>query len=297
MRRFAVLVPLVSVGLLASGLAAAGAATAGTTQGAGGHHGVVHVINLGKAFQARLGHAAHTAESGPAGITYPKGMAPIGGRGGNDCPEPYCPVTYHGGPVQLTPHVYLLLWGPNWSSDPNQAATASYLESFYSGLGNPPGEPADDNWSTVASQYGDASGNPSFNDTVYQGVWQDMNTPPSDTSQTELAAEADTFASTQGITDLADAQIVVATQEGTCPAGFYAPSVCGSNGGYYCAWHNYSKEAYINLPYLLDAGTSCGQDAVNADGTYDGFSMVGGHEFGGKIRLMKRIKVIKRFKK
>jgi hypothetical protein len=106
-----------------------------------------------------------------------------------------------------------------------------------------------------------------------------MNTPPSDTSQTELAAEADTFASTHGITDLADAQIVVATQEGTCPAGFYAPSVCGSNGGYYCAWHNYSNEAYINLPYLLDAGTSCGQDAVNADGTYDGFSMVGGHEY------------------
>ena len=31
------------------------------------------------------------------------------------CTEPNCPVTWQGGPEQHTPHVYLLLWGPNWT--------------------------------------------------------------------------------------------------------------------------------------------------------------------------------------
>jgi hypothetical protein len=273
------LAPLVTAGLLICGLADAGSAAAGTTLGAGGHRAGVHVINLHKAFEARLSRLRHTTQSPVLGMTYPKGMGPIGGRGGNNCPEPYCPVSYEGGPVQLHPHVYLLLWGPNWSSDPNQAATASYLENFYSGLGVQP----DDNWSTLTSQYGDSSGSPSFNEPVYMGASQDISVPPTGVGQAGIAAEADTFATHQGITDLADAQIVVATQSGTCPAGFYAPSVCAAPGGYYCAWHNYSNEAYINLPYLLDAGTACGQDAVNSDGTYDGFSMVGGHEYAETI--------------
>jgi Putative Ig domain/Ricin-type beta-trefoil lectin domain len=278
MKRFFVLVPLVTVGLLVSGLTAAGSAAAGVSHGAGGGRGAVHVIDLRAGFAARLGRAV-VGQAG--GYEYPVGMGPISGRGGNECPEPYCPVSYGGGPVQLDPHVYLLLWGPAWSSNSGEAATASYLENFYSGLGVQP----EDNWSTVTSQYGDSSGDPTFTSAgVYQGVWQDTNPPPTGVDATGLAAEADTFASSQGITDLADAQIVVATQSGTCPAGFYAPSVCGSDGGYYCSWHDYSNEPFINLPYILDAGTSCGEDFVNhSTGTYDGFTMSAGHEYAETI--------------
>ena len=192
--------------------------------GAGAHHlATAGVINLHKAFEARLRQAT-TAQGQIAGIVYPLGAGPLRGRGGNDCAEPYCPVAYQGGPVQHTPHVYLLLWGPNWSSDQNQAATASYLESFYSGLGVPP----QDNWSTVTSQYGDSSGFPTFGKSVFMGMFQDTGVPPTGVGQGGLAAEADTFAADQGITDLSDAQIVVATQSGTCPAGFVGTS-CGGD--------------------------------------------------------------------
>jgi hypothetical protein len=85
-----------------------------------------------------------------------------------------------------------------------------------------------------------------------------------------------------GVTDLTNAQIIVATQSGTCPAGFYAPS-CNGGSGYYCAWHSNSNEPYTNLPYVLDAGGGCGEDFVNAAGTHDGFSIIGGHEYAETI--------------
>src|SRR5690242_5614366 len=246
MKRFLMLVLWAAVGASILALTTAGSATAGTAQGTGTHLASVHVINLHRAFEARLGHAT----LGPiAGIVRPRGTKVPQGQGGNDCAEPNCPVVYNGGPVQHTPRVYLLLWGPHWSSDQNQAATATYLKKFYRGLG----VQSRDNWSKVTSQYNDSTGSPTFNGSVFVGSFQDTSTPPTGVSQAGLAAEADAFASQQGITDLGDAQIVVATQSGTCPAGFFAPNVCGSTGDY-CAWHSFSNEPYTNLPYVLDAG-------------------------------------------
>ena len=278
MKRCLVSVPWVAVGVLVLALAPAGPAVAGTAAGAGAHHlATAGVINLHKAFEARLRQAT-TAQGQIAGIVYPLGAGPLRGRGGNDCAEPYCPVAYQGGAVQHDPHVYLLLWGPNWSADPNQEATASYLAGFYSGLGVAPG----DNWSTVTSQYGDSSGFPGFGKSVFMGMFQDTGVPPAGVGQQGLAAEADTFAAGQGITDLSDAQIVVATQSGTCPAGFAGTSCAGTNNSY-CAWHSVSNEPYTNLPYLLDAGTACGENFVNPSGTRDGFSIVGSGEYADTI--------------
>jgi hypothetical protein len=277
MKRLLTLVLSGTAGITLAGLmTTAGSATAGTLSGTGSHHTPVHVINLHAAYEARLGHATAGL---PAGIFFPKGMGNLPGRGGNGCIDPYCPVAYNEGPVQIHPLVYLLLWGPDWSSDPNQMATANYLENFYAGLGVEP----DDNWSTLTSQYGDASGNPTFGDGVYEGAFNDPTTPPTGVDTAQLAAEADAFAQRQNITDLADAQIVVATQSGTCPAGFYAPAVCGDNGGYYCAWHDYSNEPFTNLPYMLDATSACGADSVNSNGTYDGLTIAAGHEYADTI--------------
>jgi Ricin-type beta-trefoil lectin domain/Putative Ig domain len=278
MRRFLVLMLWVTSGILILGLATAGSTMARATQsaGAGTHRARIHVINLRKAYAARLGYTAQQ-QLPPPGIFYAKGLTPIAGRGGNNCTEPYCAVDDNGGSVQHNPHVYLLLWGPDWSTDPSQAATASHLENFYSGLGVQP----QDNWSTVTSQYGDSTGNPTFGGSVFEGAYYDPSTPPTGVDQTGLATEADTFAAQQGITDLTDAQIVVATQSGTCPQGFYAPS-CGGKG-YYCAWHSASNEPYINLPYLLDAGVACGEDSVNANGTYDGLTIAASHEYADTI--------------
>jgi hypothetical protein len=275
MNRFLTLVPSVAAAILTLGLTAAGPAAAGTAQSAGSHGAPVHVINLHRAYEARLGHTKHGRI---AGITYARGKQPKAGRRVNGCTEPDCPLVYNGGLVQHSPHVYLLLWGPNWASDPSQAASASYLESFYSGLGVQP----QDDWSTTTSQYGDGTGFPTFSGSVYMGAWSDTSTPPTGVDQSQLAAEADAFASNEGITDLNDAQIIVATQSGTCPQGFYAPS-CSGGSGNYCAWHSNSNEPYTNLPYVLDSGGGCGEDFVNPSGTYDGFSIVGGHEYAETI--------------
>lgn len=255
------------VGLAALGVAAT-SVTAWGSQSAGlGPR--VQVINLHAAYEAHLGH---TKPGKIAGITYPRNKRFRVLPTRNSCAEPNCPLVYHGGSVQHSPHVYLLFWGPTWATDSGEQASAAYLESFYAGLGVQP----NDDWSTSNDQYTDSTGSPSFSGSVYEGAFSDTSTPPHGATQSQLAAEADAFASDQGITDLADAQIVVATQSGTIPSGF---------GTQYCAWHSSSNEPYTNLPYMPDAGSNCGQDFVNPapQGNEDGFSIVGGHEYAETI--------------
>ena len=121
--------------------------------------------------------------------------------------------------MQHTPHVYLLLWGPNWTADPNQEASATYLENFFSGLGN---DQAQDNWSTITSpvrgQHRRARR--SLGWSIAGAIHRPQHAAAPTPATPRSAAEADTFATNLGITDLADAQIVVATQSGTCPQGF-----------------------------------------------------------------------------
>lgn len=262
------------MGLSLLGLGTTGSATAGITPGTNGHHAAFPVVNLHKGDEARLRRSTQTY---PVGVLYADGTQRIAGRGGNNCAEPHCSLDYNGGAVQHNPHVYLLLWGPNWSSDPNQEATASYLEKFYQGLGVAP----QDNWSPTMSQYSDSNGHPTFGTSVFAGEWQDSTTPPTDVTEPELATEADTFASQQGITDLGDAQIVIATQSGICPAGFDGPDC--SVSGTFCSWHDYSNEPFTVLPYVLDAGTTCGENDVNTDGPFDGFSIAASHEYADTI--------------
>jgi Ricin-type beta-trefoil lectin domain/Putative Ig domain len=245
-----------------------------------GHLHGVQVINLHRAFETQL---AHTKVGKISGVVYARGHRPkAAANTAATCTEPACPVTWHGGAVQHTPHVYLLLWGPNWTTDPNQEASATYLENFFSGLGN--GQ-ADDNWSTITSQYADATGFPAFSGLVYEGAFNDPSTPRTNTSLAQIGAEADSFAEDQGITDLNDAQIVVATQSGTCPQGFQGT---GCTGGTLprneCGYHSSSNEPFINLPYELDAGMTCGEDSVNpTTGTNDGWSLAGGDLYMGTI--------------
>ena len=209
----------------------------------------------------------------PLAVAYARGHArptlPITAA----CSEPACPLTYHAGPVQHTPKVYLLLWGPDWASG---GSDTMYLRSYLAGLGVRPG----DTWSTSMEQYSDGSGHPSFSGSVLQGAFQDASTPPAGATQTQLAAEADAFYSDHGLTDPTDTQIVVATQSGTCPQGF----ACLGGPGSYCAWHSYTSAnsvPFTNLPYLLDG--PCGQGSVNSPGTYDGFSIVEGHEYAETV--------------
>jgi serine protease len=230
-------------------------------------------------------HALSHAKAGQiAGVVPPRGervkAAPAEGVQAG-CAEPNCDLSYGGGAVQHSPHVYLLLWGPDWASS---SPAYSDLYWLYDGLGVSP----QDTWSLITSQYGDGSGAPSFGTTVFEGAWQDSSVPPDPVTPNDLAAEADGFVTSEGIADTADAQIVIASQSGTCFGDGFLGS-CGVPGttGMYCGWHSITTSGvpFTNLPYQLDAGYECGENFINRGtaGEYDGFTIVAGHEYAETI--------------
>lgn len=182
--------------------------------------------------------------------------------------QPADALQYGGGPVVHSPAVFLDFWGNQWDSDTN--GVEQYMTSFMSGLGQ-----SDDNWSTITSQYTDNSGlGPSFGGSVLAGTWvDDSSAAPQASSQSDIAAEAVTAAQHFGVAG-DDIQIVVLSPTGTQPDGF-------PNAGF-CAYHDVTSSGignvpYTNMPYVLDAGSGCGENSVQSP--LDGFSIVEGHEY------------------
>ena len=193
------------------------------------------------------------------------------------------PMTYHGGTggigVETAPRVYLVLWGSQWASDPS--GEASILNSLYANVGG-------SNWNSSVTQYCQgvaigtatcgASGTHVTNPAgMLTGTWSDKSVAAArHPTQSQLAAEAVKAASHFGNTTAASnasVQYVVATPHGYSSSGF---------GTQYCAWHSstsstYGNIAYSNLPYITDAGASCGAN-FNRLGANAGITIVAGHE-------------------
>lgn len=195
-------------------------------------------------------------------------------------------LSYHGGfngvGVETAPLIYLVFWGSQWNGN-DPSGEASILENFYSGVGS-------SSWLNSVTQYcqgvpsgtifcngaGHAAGNPAG---ILAGVWSDNgNAAPSQPSQSQLAAEAVNAAAHFGILDNSTVQYVIATAHGNNASGF---------GTQYCAWHSSTSSgvgqiAYTNLPYITDAGASCGAN-FNDLGATAGITIVGGHEMAETI--------------
>jgi serine protease len=193
-------------------------------------------------------------------------------------------LTYHGGiggiGVETAPKVFLVLWGSQWNNN-DPSGEAAILQSFYQGVGG-------SSWANSVTQYcqgvtsgtvfcngsGQAAGNPSG---IFAGVWADnASLAPSHPRQSQIAAEAVSAAQHFGNTTAASnasAQYVIATATGHNSRGF---------GTQYCAYHSSTSStdgniAYTNLPYITDAGASCGAN-FNGLGPDAGVTIVGGHE-------------------
>jgi serine protease len=204
--------------------------------------------------------------------------------------------------------VYLVFYGSQWgtqgssngyvtlSGDPS--GEAPYAQAFIKGLGT-----NNELWSGVMTQYCDgvavgAQTCPASSTLhvayptggALAGVWVDESTAsPATASGHQLGVEAVNAAAHFGNTTAAsnrDAQYVILSPTGTNPDNWL------TNG--FCAWHDYNGDstlsgggvtspygdiAFTNLPYITDAGTSCGQNFVNSNGTLDGISIVEGHEY------------------
>jgi hypothetical protein len=212
------------------------------------------------------------------------------------CAEPNCPVTYHGGPVQHTPKVYVVFWGSKWNTA-GAASAMNYLTGFYTGLGEPTNG---DFWSGIATQYGDASGTPTLNTSLLGGTWVDTSLPANSATNgittDELATEAVNAANHFAIADPTQADIVIASQQGTCfapldssdPTSVFVGN-CGALpttlGSQFCAFHATQpvtaggSSSYLpvtDLPYQPDAQLYCTFDSPRT--VNDGFSIAGGHE-------------------
>lgn len=171
-------------------------------------------------------------------------------------------LVYHGGPLQTKPAVYLIFWGFSGTSDfkNDPYGLATYLTTFMQTLGG-------SGWLGTVTQYN--VGNPPAQfagETFVPG-------PPlkSTYSDKQAAQEAVSIA---GSAYSADTNYVVVTPHNYTIEGFgtsfcgYHSSITTSSGPLY----------YTVLPYMPDAGYSCGEGSVNVPGTLDGATIVAGHE-------------------
>jgi serine protease len=180
-------------------------------------------------------------------------------------------LLYGGGPVQTAPKIYVVFWGSAWngSGDPN--GVKNQLINFYNAIGG-------SRWLNSVTQYTQSNGQHAGNSgNILGGYYVDTSSsPPSRPSQSQMAAEAARAAAHFGARGLNVGSYVVAMPHGISPSGF---------GTQYCAYHSTTSAsgttiAWTNLPYMPDAGTSCGAGSVNSPGTLDGVTIVGGHEQG-----------------
>lgn len=196
---------------------------------------------------------------------------------------------YHGGVggigVETAPKIYVVMWGSQWNGN-DPSGEEAILHSFYSGVGGSA-------WMNTNTQYcqgvasgtyfcngaGTHAGNPTG---ILAAMWYDnVSAAPAHPSQAQLAAEAVRAAQFFGNTSAASnqtVQYVIATSHGNNATGF---------GTQYCAWHSSTSStvgnvAYTNLPYLTDAGASCGAN-FNGLGATAGITIVGGHEMSESV--------------
>ncbi len=193
---------------------------------------------------------------------------------------------FHGGnpgvEVSKGKEVFLVYWGSQWNNN-DPSGEAAIEQNFFNGVGG-------SSWNNSVTQYceGIASGSSTCtsgstlatNSTgMLGGVWYDnASAAPRSPRQAQLANEAIRAAAHFGNTTATangQVQYVINTATGNNSSGF---------GTRFCAWHSstsssYGTIAYTNMPYITDAGASCGAN-FNGLGQNAGITIVGGHEFG-----------------
>ena len=214
----------------------------------------------------------------------------VGNAAGHGGGPPSQNLSYHGGTggigVETAPKIYLVLWGSQWNNN-DPSGEAGILQSFYNAAGG-------SSWLNSVTQYCqgvakgtvfcNSAGTRAGNQTgIFGGVWSDnASSAPASPTQSQLAAEAVNAAHHFGNTTAASnasVQYVIATATQNSSSGF---------GTQYCAYHSSTNSgsagniAYTNLPYITDAGGSCGA-GFNGLGPDAGITIVGGHEMAETI--------------
>lgn len=305
--RRAVAAVALGAGLIAAtGIAAASGASAGAGLAIG--RGVMPTRTSGPvtgvaALNGEMRDAGGAGSSSDSATTGP--LSYDGGVGGT-------------GIVTGTPKVYLVFWGDTsqWgtqgttslnghqyvSFSNDTAGMAPVLQAFYAGLGT-----NGETWSGIATSYCESGATVTVrtgaiacpagavhvkypSGGALAGVWADTSTAPTEASDQQIADEASAAAAhfgTAGVTT--GAQFVVVSPPGAHPGGFNDPTSPETG---FCAWHDFAPGAngtssdtttvlYTNMPYIPDAGYSCGANYVNQGtaGSLDGVTVIASHEY------------------
>ena len=221
------------------------------------------------------------------------------------------------GVTTAQPRIYLVFMGDQWGTESingagqhlftgDTASMAPAIQTLFRGLGT-----GSETWSGVMTQYCDGAPVGASSCTqgdalvaypsggVLSGIWYDSSSTA--TSQesagltgnqlaTEAEAAATHFANSDQLSNRTT-QYVIVSPPGANPDGWMSPT----NG--YCAYHDDSHDptlsgggaaagpivAFTNLPYVPDAGGSCGAGTVNTPGTLDGATEAASHEYAETV--------------
>lgn len=197
-------------------------------------------------------------------------------------------LVYQGGAVETTPLVYISWWGSQWNTGFStggytSAQAQTYITGFFSNVGG-------SSWDNINTQYCEgvaigttqcgSNGTHITNPTgQLAGTWVDTTTVPRRPTQAQIQSAATRLMNHFGGYN-PNATYFVFTPTAHSMSGF---------GTSWCAWHDEptsgTNMAYAYIPYMPDAGASCGENFVNptnnsyGNGYFDGFSIVAGHEY------------------
>ena len=230
------------------------------------------LFSLAAVFALIVGTSA-TASAHARGTTYMKVKSAHGAK-----PRSSANLYYHGGAIQQSVRVVIIYWGTDWQTNSTYSSAISYIDGFFNGVGG-------SSWASSTTQYcqsvangtvqcGSAGAHPT-NPASSAVVVYDSTAVPSSPTQSQIAARAAAAANTFG--NDANTNYMVFTPSGHSQSGF---------GTQWCAYHSSTGSvSYSYMPYQPDAGAACGQNFVNGGsaGNFDGFSIVGGHEYGETI--------------
>ena len=211
----------------------------------------------------------------PQGLIPPAEEEEVGEAGGNPFSQDY--MVYRGGPVQTSPHVYLVFWG-KWSAAADRYRVGARLFAFFSGIGGSVFNHTVTQYAqgcqvnTYVCGYGAVNiTNPAGQ---LKGAWNDRTnrvpiTPtPEDVWGEALRARFGDYS--------VNAQYVIALPHGHGDELFKSDTAC--------AWHSSGGVSFgrtvqfMSLPYMPDAGESCGNYSVTNSIT-DGVTIVASHEY------------------
>ena len=183
------------------------------------------------------------------------------------------PLNYHDGPVQHNPRIYLIFYGPNWSTPVNTTVANKIIESVGSWAGTA--------LNNVLTQYGDSAGD--INNDVQLADWAFVTDPFNDPQPGEMLD----VTNAPGIIHLAldqqptwsnsdDTQFMIVPQPDTyaSPPGLFPARSCG--------FHSYDLPdnlvySFINFPGDVGGTTYC--SAAPASSAADRMTAAAFHEY------------------